>query len=74
MANNEQSAPGTTRSPLLFEDFIEAATSAALRASANAAKRPDGVIDDKYLPYPIWVGIIIRDRNITQAIGNPAKE
>ena len=50
------------RPALSFEDFIEAATSAALRASK---KHPD------IKPHPIWVGIIIRDPHLVETIGNP---
>ena len=50
------------RAALSFEDFIEAATSAALRATK---KHPDT------LPYPIWVGIIIRDPKTFETIGKP---
>lgn len=53
-------------SPLSFEDFVEAATSAALRATQKAAKS-----DPKYRPRPIWVGIIIRDFDDIQQVGNP---
>lgn len=60
------------RSPLSFEDFIEAATSAALRATAKAAARtPDGAIDKRFRPGPIWVGLIIRDFDDIKTIGNP---
>lgn len=73
MAQNDESVRNT-RGALSFEDFIEAATAAAVRATAKVAKRPDGTIDDQYLPYPIWVGIIIRDRGDIKAIGNPVKD
>lgn len=53
------------RSPLSFEDFIEAATSAALRAQKNAFK------DERFRPRPIWVGIIIRDFDDIQSVGHP---
>jgi hypothetical protein len=60
------------RSSLSFEDFIEAATSAALRATAKvAARKPDGSLDDRLRPGPIWVGIIIRDFDDVKTIGNP---
>lgn len=50
------------RSPLSFEDFIEAATSAALRATE---KHPH------IRPWPIWVGIVIRDPHNFETIGKP---
>lgn len=55
------------RTALSFEDFIEAATAAALRATERAAKN-----DPRYKPPPIWVGIIIRPPDKVETIGNPA--
>ncbi|MBV8518266.1 MAG: hypothetical protein JO197_12785 [Acidobacteria bacterium] len=52
----------TPRSPLSFEDFIEAATSAAMRATRR---------DPDLKPFPIWVGIIIRDPHTIETIGKP---
>jgi hypothetical protein len=52
------------RSPLSFEDFIEAATSAALRAQRQDSK------GQQFRPRPIWVGIIIRDFDDIQQVGN----
>lgn len=53
------------RSSLSFEDFIEVATTAALRAQKNNKIRKPG---------PIWVGIIIRDYDDVLPIGNPQQE
>lgn len=54
------------RSSLSFEDFIEAATSAALRATQKSVLK-----DERLRPGPIWVGIIIRDFDDIKTIGNP---
>ena len=54
------------RSALSFEEFIEAATAAAVRATARAAQN-----DPKYQHWPIWVGIIIRPPDKIETIGNP---
>ena len=60
----------TPRAALSFEDFIETATAAALRASARAAQN-----DPNYRHWPIWVGLIIRPPdNIVEKIGNPTKQ
>ncbi len=59
----------TPRSALSFEEFIEAATAAGLRASAQAARN-----DPNYQHWPIWVGIIIRPPDKFETIGNPAKQ
>jgi hypothetical protein len=59
----------TPRSALSFEEFIEAATAAAVRASARA-----GQTDPKYHHWPIWVGIIIRPPDHIETIGNPASQ
>lgn len=55
------------RSALSFEDFIEAATSAALRATDKYVKAKG----DRFRPPPIWVGIIIREFDDIQQVGNP---
>lgn len=52
------------RSGLSFEEFIELATTAALRGSikvAAEAKRA-GLGEEWIRPQPIWVGIWIRER------------
>ena len=54
----------TPRSGLSFEDFIETATAAAIRATSR---------DERYHHWPIWVGIIIRPPDNIQTIGNPSK-
>lgn len=59
----------TPRSALSFEEFIEAATAAAVRASAKAAQN-----DPKYQHWPIWVGIIIRPPDKFETIGNPSNQ
>jgi hypothetical protein len=59
----------TPRSALSFEAFIEAATAAAVRASAQAAQN-----DPTYRHWPIWVGIIIRPPDNIETIGNPASQ
>ena len=55
----------TPKLALSFEDFLEAATAAAVRASAKAAKQ-----DPKYGNWPIWIGIIIRPPD---KIDNPSE-
>jgi len=59
----------TPRSGLSFEEFVEAATAAAVRASARAA-----VENPQYGHWPIWVGIIIRPPDNIQTIGTPSAE
>lgn len=60
------------RSGISFEEFVEAATSAAVRASvrasaeaAKASGRPGDI-----RPWPIWIGLIIRDPETVQTVGN----
>jgi hypothetical protein len=60
------------RSGISFEEFVEAATSAAVRASVRAseeAAKATGRPGD-YRPWPIWIGLIIRDPESIQAVGN----
>jgi hypothetical protein len=59
----------TPRSGLSFEEFVEAATGAAMRASSRAAQN-----DPKYQHWPIWVGIIIRPPDKFETIGNPTHQ
>lgn len=59
----------TPRSGLSFEEFLEAATAAAVRASARATRE-----NPQYGHWPIWVGIIIRPPDNIQTIGNPSRE
>jgi hypothetical protein len=58
------------RTPLSFEDFVEAATAAALRAATRVAAADDpnavagGPAERFKLPWPIWIGLIINNREI----------
>ena len=64
------------RSGISFEEFVEAATSAAVRASVRAsaeAARAGGRPGD-IRPWPIWIGIIIRDPDTIQAIGKAQQQ
>jgi len=60
------------RSGLSFEEFVEAATSAAVRASvkASAEAAKAGGRPNDFRPWPVWIGLIIRDPGVIQAVGN----
>jgi hypothetical protein len=64
------------RSGLSFEEFVEAATSAAVRASvkASAEAAKAGGRPGDFRPWPIWIGIIIRDPENIQAIGKAQQQ
>ena len=59
------------RSGISFEEFVEAATAAGVRASVRASAetgltKPGGNIR----PWPIWIGLIIRPPEDFQLPGN----
>jgi hypothetical protein len=64
------------RSGLSFEEFVEAATSAAVRASvkASAEAAKAGGRPGDYRPWPIWIGIIIRDPETFQVATGKAQQ
>jgi hypothetical protein len=59
----EPSSSGS-RSSLSFEDFIEAATTAALRAANKVAAETAKPGEAARFPWPIWIGLILNDREI----------
>ena len=78
---NEYSEKSDVRSALSFEDFVEAATAAALRASIKVAgqtgRRVGGGDNPRgpHLPWPgIWVGIVIRTDSETVLTGTAGTE
>gem|GEM_PF-2960203 len=67
------------RTPLSFEDFVEAATAAALRAAARVAEADDpkslvGPAQKFKLPWPIWIGLIINNRDFQGVEARPTQQ
>jgi len=66
------------RSGISFEEFVESATAAGVRASVRASAeaaliggtKPGGGIR----PWPIWVGIVIRPPEDFQLPGNVSQQ
>ena len=61
------------RSGLSFEEFVEAATAAGVRASVRASAETAAIGGTKpgtVRPWPIWVGIVIRPPEDFQLPGN----
>jgi hypothetical protein len=74
---SDQLSSSGARTPLSFEDFVEAATSAALRAATKvaAADQAKGAPADKFkLPWPIWIGLIINNRDFQGIQAQPTQQ